>query len=96
MLTYDATTLAYETGVTVAQHENSFVTVDKVVAYTMDRFGGDALLRALGSIGHVDGEGEGIDASPTPTGALHVLSIDVNVVPVRMVDLQVVGTPASR
>ena len=152
MLTYDAATLKYTGGLNVAQHENSFVTVDPTtgVAYSMDRFGGDALLRydvgdgwrplaplklstlidrvqgadirdgavwlstddatvgvyrvdlatgkvaALGSIGHVDGEGEGIDASPSSKGDLHVLSIDVKVVPVRLIELRVVGTPVSR
>jgi len=46
-LTYDASTFAYRSGVDVAQHENSFVTVDPAtgIAYSMDRFGGDALLR---------------------------------------------------
>jgi hypothetical protein len=152
MLTYDAATLKYTGGLNVAQHENSFVTVDPTtgVAYSMDRFGGDALLRydvgdgwrplaplklstlidrvqgadirdgaiwlstddatdgvyrvdlatgkvaALGSIGHVDGEGEGIDASPSSKGDLHVLSIDVKVVPVRLIELRVDGTPVSR
>ena len=42
----------------------------------------------LGSIGHVDGEGEGIDASPLPQGDLHVLSLDVKVVPVRLIELR--------
>jgi hypothetical protein len=149
MLTYDAETLAYTGGRDVAQHENSYVTVDPArhIAYSMDEFGGHALLRydirhdwkplaplqmstrvervqgadvfgsavwlstddaidgvyrvdlhtgavkALGSIGHVDGEGEGIDATPTRYGDLHVLSIDVNVVPVRLIDLQVTRTP---
>jgi hypothetical protein len=152
MLTYDAATLEYTGGLNVAQHENSFVTVDPAtgIAYSMDRFGGDALLRydvgagwrplaplpmsmrvervqgadvhggavwlstddategvyrvdlasgkvdALGSIGHVDGEGEGIDATPTPQGDLHVLSIDVKLTPVRLIELRVVATPASR
>ena len=152
MLIYDAATLEYTGGLNVAQHENSFVTVDPTtgVAYSMDRFGGDALLRydvgdgwrplaplklstlidrvqgadirdgavwlstddatdgvyrvdlatgkvaALGSIGHVDGEGEGIDASPSSKGDLHVLSIDVKVVPVRLIELRVVSTPVSR
>jgi hypothetical protein len=47
MLTYDPTTLAYTGGRTVAQHEASFVTVDPAthIAYSMDRFGGDALTR---------------------------------------------------
>jgi hypothetical protein len=62
--------------------------------YRVDLDGGT--VTPLGSIGHVDGEGEGIDATPAPAGTLHVLSIDVDVVPVRMIDLQVVGTPASR
>ena len=151
MLTYDAATLGYTGGREVAQHHNSFVTVDPAtgIAYSMDRFGGDALLRydveddwrplaplamsmpvdrvqggdvhdgavwlstddatdgvyrvalangkveALGSIGHVDGEGEGIDATPLPAGDLHVLTIDVKVVPVRLIQLQVVA-PRSR
>ena len=145
MLTYDAETLAYTGGHDVAQHHNSFVTVDPTrhIAYSMDEFGGQALLRydvrhdwrplaplpmstavdrvqgadlargaawlstddtidgvygvdlhtgavqALGSIGHVDGEGEGIDASPTANGDLHVLSADVNIVPMRLIDLKV-------
>lgn len=148
-LTYDAETLAYIGGVDLAQHENSFVTVDPstMIAYSMDRFGGDALVRydvsdewrpleplpmsaaiervqggdvfdgaiwlstdddtdgvyrvdlasgsvqPLGSIGHVDGEGEGIDATPTPAGDLHVLTLDVDVVPVRLIELVV--SPSS-
>ena len=145
MLTYDADTLAYTGGHDVAQHHNSFVTVDPArhIAYSMDEFGGRALLRydvrhewrplaplpmsttvdrvqgadlsrgaawlstddtidgvyrvdlrtgavqPLGSIGRVDGEGEGIDATPTRNGDLHVLSADVNVVPMRLIDLKV-------
>jgi hypothetical protein len=50
---------------------------------------------ALGSVGHVDGEGEGIDATPVAGNDLHVLSIDVKVVPVRLVDLQVTATPVA-
>ena len=47
MLTYDAATLKYTGGLNVAQHENSFVTVDPAthIAYSMDNFDGDALLR---------------------------------------------------
>jgi hypothetical protein len=146
MLTYDAATLEYTDGLVVAQHENSFVTVDPEtrIAYTMDRFGGDALLRydvdddwrrldplamskrvervqgadiadgavwlsaddandglyrvdletgevqSLGSIGHVDGEAEGIDATPTATAALHVLSIDAAQAPVRLIEFELV------
>ena len=50
---------------------------------------------ALGSIGHVDGEGEGIDATPLRRGDLHVLSIDARVVPVRLIDLRVTARPSS-
>jgi hypothetical protein len=44
---YDPKTLAFVDAVTVPQHEASFVTVDRktMIAYSMDRFGGDALLR---------------------------------------------------
>jgi hypothetical protein len=47
MLVYDASTLEYRDGVDVNQHHNSFVTLDPSsgIAYTMDYFGGDALLR---------------------------------------------------
>ena len=149
MLTYDAETLVYTGGHDVAQHHNSFVTVDPVrhIAYSMDEFGGRSLLRydirhgwkpltplpmstyvdrvqggdisrgaawlstddtidgvyrvdlhtgavqPLGSIGRVDGEGEGIDATPTPNGDLHVLTIDVNFVTVRLIDLKVTHKP---
>jgi hypothetical protein len=144
MARYDATTLAFMDAVDVKQHHNSFVTVDPDtgIAYSMDEFGGQALLRydtrrdwkrlaplamstnvdrvqggdvfngavwlstddatdgvyrvdlrtgrviSLGSIGRVDGEGEGIDATPLPSGDLHVLSADVAIVPVRLIDLR--------
>ena len=150
MAFYDAATLTFMDGIDVAQHHNSFVTVDpdSGIAYSMDMFGGQALLRydtrddwrvlapiamstyvdkvqggdvvgdavwlstddetdgvyrvdlqtgavqSLGSIGHADGEGEGIDATPLPSGDLHVLSADVAVVPVRLIDLEV--TSASQ
>jgi hypothetical protein len=44
---YDVRTLEFVELVTVLQHENSFVTVDPktMTAYSMDRFGGDALVR---------------------------------------------------
>jgi subtilase-type serine protease len=47
MLMYDAATLTYRGGVVLPQHQNSFVTVDAArrIAYTMDEFGGDSLLR---------------------------------------------------
>lgn len=151
MLLYDARTLTYERGLEIAQHENSFVTVDPAtqIAYSFDHFGGSAFTRydiahdwrplaplrmsrfvdkvqgadvrdgavwlstddtndevyrvdlangrvqALGSVGHVDGEGEGIDATPTPNGDLHVLDIDVKIFPVRVIELKVTATPAS-
>jgi len=47
MARYNATSLELVDVVPVAQHEASFVTVDPktMIAYSMDRFGGDALLR---------------------------------------------------
>jgi LPXTG-motif cell wall-anchored protein len=44
---YDATTLAFLDSVELAQHENSFVTVDEatMTAYSMDHFDGDTLQR---------------------------------------------------
>jgi hypothetical protein len=44
---YDARTLEFRDAVELAQHENSFVTVDPKtrIAYSMDNFDGDALLR---------------------------------------------------
>jgi hypothetical protein len=46
----------------------------------------------LGSIGHVDGEGEGIDATRVGGADLRVLSLDVKVVPVRLIELRVEET----
>jgi len=146
MLLYDAATLAFQSGFEVAQHENSFVTLDPAtrIAYSLDRFGGDALLRydvaagwklleplrmskfvdkvqgadvaegaiwlasdderkglyrvdlssgrvdELGSLGHLDGEAEGIDATRGPSGPqLRVLSIDAREIPVRAIDVSV-------
>lgn len=144
---YDSRTLAFVDAVTVPQHEASFITVDPktMIAYSMDRFGGDALLRydvrkrwkplapvhmsqfvdrvqggdvaagvmwlstdddgntlyrvtlrggrveALGSAGHVDGEGEGIDATKVGNDRLHVLTVDVNISPVWLGNLAVTG-----
>jgi hypothetical protein len=47
MARYLVRTLRFVDAVPVVQHENSFVTVDPstMTAYSMDRFGGDALLR---------------------------------------------------
>src|SRR5512132_3607981 len=50
-------------------------------------------VQSLGSIGHVDGEGEGIDATPLRSGQLHVLSIDARLTPVRLIDLRVTSKP---
>jgi len=142
---YDAKTLDFVDAVTVPQHEASFVTVDPktMIAYSLDRFGGDALLRydvrkdwkpltpvhmsqfvdrvqggdvtagtmwlstdddgntlyrvilprgrveALGNAGHVDGEGEGIDATKVRGDRLHVLTVDVAITPVWLGNLSV-------
>jgi hypothetical protein len=144
---YDAKTLAFVDAVTVPQHEASFITVDPktMIAYSMDRFGGDTLLRydvregwkqlkpvrmsqfvdrvqggdvvagavwlstdddtnglyrvalpsgkveALGNAGHVDGEGEGIDATKLRNDRLHMLTVDVNFTPVWLGNLAVSG-----
>ena len=149
VLLYDASTLAYRSGFEVEQHENSFLTVDPEtrIAYSLDRFGGDALLRyavdrdwqrleplrmskfvdkvqgadvaegaiwlisddggkglyrvdlatgraeGLGSIGYLDGEAEGIDATREGTRLLRVLSIDAAQVPVRAMDVAVPEPP---
>jgi hypothetical protein len=47
MARYDADTLTFRDATIVDQHENSFVTVDAAsgIAYSMDRFDGNALLR---------------------------------------------------
>ena len=47
MARYDARTLVFRDATMVDQHENSFVTVngESGIAYSMDRFGGDALTR---------------------------------------------------
>jgi hypothetical protein len=135
---YDKKTLKYVDHVVLAQHENSFVTVDPktMIAYSFDRFGGQALLRydvrddwaplepilmsafvdkaqgadvsggyvwistsnptnelyrvdletgetvALGSGGHVPGEGEGIDATKLKSGRIHSMVIDPKLAPV--------------
>lgn len=52
-------------------------------------------VQRLGSIGYVKGEGEGIDATPTSAGDLHVLSIDPAGILVRLVDLGVRSRPAG-
>jgi hypothetical protein len=127
----------------VPQHHASFVAVDPetMTAYSMDLFGGDAILRydasngfapldplplstfvdrvqgadlygealwlstddpvdgvyrvdldsgavtQVGSLGRVDGEAEGIDATDLDSGFLHALTIDVALRPVWFVHL---------
>jgi hypothetical protein len=46
---------------------------------------------AIGTAGHVDGEGEGIDATKLPSGLLHVLTVDVKINPVYLGHLKVTG-----
>jgi hypothetical protein len=145
MLMYDPKTLKYERGLDVPQNQNSFVTVDPktMIAYTMQNFGGKALLRYdvahgwkrlspiemsmyvdkvqgadiadgaawlsaddtrkgvyrvdlatgrtqyLGSMGHLKGEAEGIDATKLSTGRLHVLDADAKIFPMRVIDFAV-------
>jgi hypothetical protein len=142
---YDAATLRFVSAVVVKQHENSFVTVDPrtMIAYSMDNFGGHALLRydvakawkplpplgmsrfvdrvqgadiaagaawlstddatkgiyrvdlatgrvdTLGSLGYPKGEGEGIDATPLPSGLLHALIVAPGLVPIYLHDYRV-------
>lgn len=43
----------------------------------------------LGSAGHVDGEGEGIDATDLPVGQLHVLVADEAIAPMWVIDVEV-------
>jgi hypothetical protein len=143
--TYDATTLKFISAVVLKQHQNSFVTVDptSMIAYSMDEFGGRALLRydvkhawkplaplpmskfvdrvqgadiangaawlstddrtkglyrvdlhtgrvdSLGSLGYLKGEGEGIDATPLPSGLLHALIVPPALAPVYLHDYRV-------
>ena len=134
---FDPETLEFVDAMTVAQHENSFLTIDDDgVAYTTDNFDDDTVLRydveddwkpleplkldqlvqriqgadagagalwlstddaqnaiyrvdldsgavaLVASMGHLDGEGEGIDVTALPTGLLHTLTVDVKVSPV--------------
>ncbi len=50
-------------------------------------------VQAVGSMGRVAGEGEGIDATPLPIGLLHTLVIDENIAPAYAVHLEVTSTP---
>jgi hypothetical protein len=47
----------------------------------------------LGTMGHEDGEGEGLDATDLPSGLLHALVADAAIVPMWVVDLQVASRP---
>jgi hypothetical protein len=42
----------------------------------------------------VEGEGEGIDATDLPTGLVHVLIADAEVIPMWVVDMTITATPA--
>src|SRR6266511_3863957 len=103
---YDPVTLAFVDATTVPQHENSFVTVDgDGVAYSMDRFDDDAngiyrvdlasgKVDQVGSAGHLDGEGEGIDATELTSGTIHTLTVDAAITPVWLGHFEV-GEPAG-
>jgi hypothetical protein len=137
---FDRDTLRFVDAIQLPQHENSFVTIDPktMIAFTMDHFDGNALLRydvahgwkrlaplrlgmtlhhtqgadilggvvwistsdpkndiygvdlrtgkvrPDGSMGHTGGagEGEGLDATPLPSGEVHTLCIDPKITPV--------------
>jgi hypothetical protein len=149
--TYDATTLRFESAVVLPQHQNSFVTVDPrtMTAYSMDEFGGAALLRydvahgwkrlapltmsrfvdrvqgadvaqgavwlstddatkalyrvdlttgrvdTLASQGFLKGEGEGIDATPLPSGLLHALIVPPTLAPIYVQSFRVAPRSAE-
>jgi hypothetical protein len=59
--------------------------------YRVDLHTGE--VQSLGSMGHADGEGEGIDATPVGGADLRTLSIDVKLAPVRLVALTVEASP---
>ena len=48
----------------------------------------------MGSAGRVEGEGEGIDATELPTGLLHVLVADAEIIPMWLTSFAVTATPA--
>jgi hypothetical protein len=58
--------------------------------YRVDLRTGD--VQSLGSMGHSDGEGEGIDATRVDGGDLHTLSVDVKLAPMRLMTLAVEAT----
>jgi hypothetical protein len=138
MARFDRDSLAFVDAVLVPQHENSFVSVDPatMIAYSMDHFDGDSVLRydvahawkrlpplrmnrvlvhtqgadvshgslwistsdpnndifrvdlatgatsKVATMGHIGGEGEGIDATDLPSGLLHTVCVDASHVPV--------------
>lgn len=151
MARYDARTLAFRDAKIVHQHENSFVAVDRAsgIAYSMDRFGGNALLRydvradwrrlaplpldrtlervqgaavargavwlvaddeqngmyrvdittgavsSLGSAPPVEGEAEGIDATPVGGDDLHATVVSADRSAVTLDHFTVTGEPAA-
>ena len=85
MARYDARTLKFRDATIVDQHENSFVAVDGStgIAYSMDRFGGDALLRydvragwrRLTSL-HLDRALERVQGAAVARGAVWLMTDD--------------------
>ena len=51
---------------------------ERSMVYAVDNTSGR--VRTVGSMGHLPGEGEGIDVTPLPSGLLHTLQIDPNFV----------------
>lgn len=47
----------------------------------------------IGSLGHIDGEGEGVDATALPTGLLHAISVDAKLLPVYLEHFAVASAP---
>ena len=56
--------------------------------YAVDQHTGQ--VRADGSIGHLGGDGEGLDASQMPSGAIHVLCVDPKIAPVWLEHYRVI------
>ena len=49
---------------------------DPIPCVVRDPFGGSGTVAKVGVLEHSDGEGEGIDVSPTDDGLVHAVSID--------------------
>jgi hypothetical protein len=58
--------------------------------YRVDLVSGHVI--PLGNAGHVDGEGEGIDATALPSGRLHMVTVDAAIVPIWLGHLDVTAT----